>query len=205
MVFTVGITGGISCGKTTAANYFADKGVNVIDADLISRDMVKLGTPALKSIHTHFGSRVMNKDGTLHRKALRHIIFNDASQKKWLEDLLHPLIRKQIVQSIQSATSDYCILVSPLLLETGQHLLVDRILVINTTEAQQVDRTILRDRTTTTQAQAVIDAQLSPQERQKQADDLVENHGSIASLHQQLSRLHQYYLQLAREQDHTVS
>ena len=197
MVFTVGLTGGIASGKTTVTNYFARKGVTVVDADIIARDVVKPETTALDTIGTHFGKSILTKEGTLNRKKLRDIIFNDSQQKEWLEALLHPIIRQQIVEQLQRTSALYAVLVSPLLLETKQHLLVNRIMVVDVPEKEQILRTMKRDQCTEEQAKSIIKTQLSRKERAKHADDLVDNDVSLPALYKHLEILHQKYLKVA--------
>lgn len=199
MTFTVGITGGIASGKTTVTHYFNQKGIQIVDADIVAREVVAPQTSALTEIRKHFGSNILNKDGSLNRKYLRNIIFNDLQKKQWLEALLHPLIRQQIIQKLKQATSSYPILVSPLLLETKQYLLVNRIMVIDVPEEQQIARTMKRDQCTQEQAKSIIGTQLSRKEREKHADDLVYNNGSLSSLYSQLEQLHTAYLKAAEK------
>ena len=194
--FVVGVTGGIGSGKTAATDFFAQKGINIVDADVAARQVVEPGNSALDSIAQRFGKSILQEDGRLNRRQLRHIIFADTAEKVWLEQLLHPIIRQQLVLEIAQSQSPYTILVSPLLMETDQKALVDRILVVDVPEAVQVERTIARDDTTNERVLAIIRQQISRQERVKQADDIVDNSQSLLSLHQQLGALHQQYLNL---------
>ncbi|MEL7401638.1 MAG: dephospho-CoA kinase, partial [Pseudomonadota bacterium] len=130
MSLIVGLTGGIGSGKTAASDHFESLGITVVDADLASRVVVEKGRPALEQIANHFGSDFITDDGELNRARLREEIFASPEAKQWLETLLHPLIREEIQSQLQSAQSDYVILVSPLLIETDQHLLADRVLLI---------------------------------------------------------------------------
>ncbi|MCF7545912.1 dephospho-CoA kinase, partial [Pseudomonas petrae] len=137
----LGLTGGIGSGKSAAAQCFVDLGVHLVDADNAARWVVELGRPALAQIAEHFGASVLQADGTLNRSALRELIFKDPQQRFWLEGLLHPLIREEIRQHLARAESAYAILVSPLLLETSQHQMVQRVLVIDVPESVQIERT----------------------------------------------------------------
>ena len=130
-MFVVGLTGGIGSGKSTVAEMFAALDVELVDADIAAREVVAPGTHALAEIAKHFGSEILMTDGGLDRGALRQVIFNQEKEKHWLEELLHPLIRRWLTQKISSCQTTYCLLVSPLLLETGQAELVDRILVVD--------------------------------------------------------------------------
>lgn len=195
--FVVGVTGGIGSGKTAATERFQSLGITVVDADLASRMVVETGRPALKAIEEHFGSRVIAPDGQLDRRALRDIVFADPEQRKWLERLTHPLIAQEILSQIQSSTSPYTILVSPLLLEGNQHQMVDRILVIDVPQDIQINRTIRRDTTTEAGVKAIIAAQMQRQQRCEKADDIIVNDKDLASLHEAVDHLHTTYLELA--------
>ncbi|MCY4177130.1 MAG: dephospho-CoA kinase, partial [Endozoicomonadaceae bacterium] len=163
------------------------------------------GSQALTAIEKHFGHNVIQNDGTLNRKYLRHIIFNDLAEKKWLEDLLHPLIGQQIVVKLQQITTPYAILVSPLLLETTQSSLVNRVLVIDTPEEAQIKRAASRDNETEEHIKAIIKTQLSPADRLKKADDTVINNGSLQALYEKLDILHSSYLIMAAKQDNNIA
>lgn len=192
----LGLTGGIGSGKSAAAQCFVDLGVHLVDADNAARWVVEPGRPALARIAEHFGQGVLQADGTLDRAALRALIFKDPQQRVWLEALLHPLIREEIVQYLGRAESPYAILVSPLLLETSQHTMVQRILVIDVPEAVQIERTLLRDKTNEDQVRAILKVQASRQERLKRADDVIVNDRDRAWLKSEVERLHHFYLTL---------
>lgn len=194
--WVLGITGGIGSGKTAVANLFAQHQIDVIDADHAARLVVEKGKPALQAIAKHFGSHLLLADGNLDRTALRHAIFNNIEQRHWLEQLLHPLIRQEICHFLENAQSPYAILVSPLLLETTQHELTDRILVIDTTEEIQIARSILRDHTSEQQIRAIMDAQLPRAKRLAYADDVITNDQDQQYLVNQVNHLHQHYLTL---------
>jgi len=196
-MFVVGLTGGIGSGKSAATDYFATLGIEIVDADIASRTVVTLGKPALKHIEEHFGANILLEDGNLDRAKLRQIIFSNAQEKTWLETLLHPLIREEILESINNAKSPYVILVSPLLLETNQHTLCDRILVIDAREDLQLSRTSKRDNNDIEQVRRIMASQASREERLKHADDTIENNADPGHLHQQIDAIHQHYLKLA--------
>jgi dephospho-CoA kinase len=192
----LGLTGGIGSGKSAAAQCFIDLGVHLVDADNAARWVVEPGRPALAQIAEHFGAGVLQADGTLNRSALRELIFKDPQQRVWLEGLLHPLIREEIRQYLARAESAYAILVSPLLLETSQHQMVQRVLVIDVPESVQIERTVLRDRTNEDQVRAILKAQASREERLKRADDVILNDRDPAWLKSEVERLHHFYLTL---------
>lgn len=193
--YIVGLTGGIGSGKTTVANIFADLDVAIIDADIIARDVLAQGTPALAAIVKHFGSQYILDDGQLNRALLRQTIFSNEDDKLWLNNLLHPLIREQLVLQTKAATSPYCLLVAPLLVENNLLKLVDRVLVVDVSEATQIARTIQRDNNDETQVQAIINSQVSRKERIELADDIINNENcSLALLQKSVLALHQKYL-----------
>jgi dephospho-CoA kinase len=192
----LGLTGGIGSGKSAAAQCFVDLGIHLVDADNAARWVVEPGRPALAQIVEHFGADVLQADGTLNRAALRELIFKDPQQRVWLEGLLHPLIREEIRQYLARAESPYAILVSPLLLETSQHQMVQRVLVIDVPEAVQIERTVLRDKTNEAQVRAILKAQASREERLSRADDVIVNDRDPAWLKSEVERLHHFYLTL---------
>jgi len=192
----LGLTGGIGSGKSAAAQCFVDLGVHLVDADQAARWVVEPGRPALAQIAEHFGASVLQGDGALNRSALRELIFKDPQQRVWLESLLHPLIREEIRQYLARAESAYAILVSPLLLETSQHQMVQRVLVIDVPESVQIERTVLRDKTNEEQVRAILKAQASREERLSRADDVIVNDRDPAWLKSEVERLHHFYLTL---------
>lgn len=192
----LGLTGGIGSGKSAAAQCFVDLGVHLVDADHAARWVVEPGRPALAQIAEHFGPSVLQADGTLNRSALRELIFKDPQQRVWLESLLHPLIREEIRQYLARAESAYAILVSPLLLETSQHQMVQRVLVIDVPESVQIERTVLRDKSNEEQVRAILKAQASREERLSRADDVIVNDRDPAWLKSEVERLHHFYLTL---------
>lgn len=197
-MFVVGLTGGIGSGKTAATDYLAQQGITIVDADLASRVVVEPGQPALLTIAEHFGQHVIADDGALDRRALREIVFADPDALKTLEGITHPAIGAELRRQIEASQSPYTVLVSPLLLETSQKTLVDRILVIDASAELQVERTMARDQVPKAQVAAIMKAQLARSKRLDQADDVVENHGSLDALHEQLQVLHEHYLALAK-------
>lgn len=198
MALIVGLTGGIGSGKSEASKRFAERSILVVDADIVAREVVVQGSAALAQIAAHFGADILDATGNLNRSKLREIIFSDPAEKQWLESLLHPIINAEIRHQLANATSVYAILASPLLLETQQFQLVDRILVIDTNEQLQIERASYRDKNNEAQIKAIMQTQLSRQERCARATDIIQNHGSIDELDTQIEKLHQLYLELAQ-------
>ncbi len=196
----VGLTGGIASGKSSVAKIFNDLGVNTVNADLLAREAVEPGQAALQAIADHFGSKILLPDGTLDRASLRKIIFSQSEQKDWLEALLHPLIAALMRTRILESPSPYCILESPLLLETEQHKLVDKILVVDVARETQMKRAMERDKSDASVIQSIIASQLSKEERIERADELIKNEGSLKELRKKVEILHHSYLALANSQ-----
>ncbi|HTF97662.1 MAG TPA: dephospho-CoA kinase [Cellvibrio sp.] len=199
----IGLTGGIGSGKSEVCRRFIARGVKVIDADIVAREVVEPGMPALEKIQEYFGNDVFNTfknqsdSPTLDRKKLREIIFSSPEKKGWLEKLLHPLINQRIREQLTAALGSYTILASPLLLETEQYLLVDRILVIDASEQLQIERASQRDFNDEAQIKAIMRTQLSRQERCMRANDIIQNHGSFTDLDEQVEHFHHLYLEIA--------
>lgn len=191
----IGLTGGIGSGKSAVSDCFEKLGVTVVDADVVAREVVEPGTVALKSIADHFGDDILTAEGALDRAALRTLIFSDENQRKWLEALLHPLIRKEIIAQLNQSDSPYSILSSPLLLETDQQTLVDRVLVVDVPVELQLERTVQRDNNSTNQVKSIISAQSTRTYKQQKADDIILNIGTIEELQKDVFALHQRYLQ----------
>lgn len=194
--WVLGLTGGIGSGKSAAAACFSALGVHVVDADQAARWVVEPGEPALAQIAEHFGSSVLSPEGCLNRSALRQRIFQDAAERRWLESLLHPLIRCRIEQHLAQAESPYAILVSPLLIESGQHQRTQRVLVLDVPESLQLSRTMARDGADAAQVQAILQAQMSREERLRHAHDVLPNEGTPEQLAQAVAQLHAFYLSL---------
>jgi dephospho-CoA kinase len=196
-MYVVGLTGGIGSGKTAASDYLASLGIGVVDADIVARDIVAIGQPALDQIVQYFGSDILQADGSLNRSALRAIVFNQPSERKVLESITHPAIRQRIQQQLTNSTSPYTLLVSPLLFESGQYQFANRSLVIDASEDLQRQRASQRDGVSSEQIASIMAAQLTRAERLQKADDVVINHGDLDELYQQLDLVHQRYLQLS--------
>ncbi len=197
-MLVVALTGGIGSGKTTACRLFETLGSPIIDADLIARSLVEPGEPALDEITQQFGSAVLTTKGSLDRKRLRQLIFSDSKKKQLLESILHPRIRREMVRRIAELTTPYCIVAIPLLVESSQMEIADRILVIDTTEDEQRQRVIERDEQTEEAVAAIISSQASRAARLALADDIIDNSGDIRHLRAQVETYHQKYLSIAK-------
>nr|WP_136250309.1 dephospho-CoA kinase [Ningiella ruwaisensis] len=208
--FVVGVTGGIGSGKTTVTDLFAQKGIVVVDADVIAREVVAPGTKGLDAIVDRFGEEILLVDGTLDRNALRTRVFSHPADKRFLDSLLHPLIRDEMISQTQAASSIYSILSIPLLVENQLQHLVDRVLVVDVDEQIQLERASQRDKvkskslsTENEQAikntiQAIMKNQASRQQRLAVADDVVNNNGNELALVEQVENLHNLYVNLAQ-------
>jgi len=195
----IGLTGGIASGKTTVSNQFIEYGVDVVDADIVAREIVAPGSFALQEISSKFGYHVLLPNGELNRRTLRDIIFNDESDKKWLNELLHPLIRQEITTQLAHCTSDYCLLVAPLLIENNMLSLVNRVLVVDVDEQTQIQRTMTRDKCSNAQANAIVASQISRSKRLNAADDVIKNTGMINRLTNDVKTLHDKYTKIAKD------
>lgn len=197
--YIIGLTGGIGSGKTTIANIFAKLGVDIVDADIVAREAVAVGSDALKAIEHYFGSSILLENGALNRGLLRQKIFSNEQDKTWLNNLLHPLIRQLILTQLAHCKSPYCILVAPLLLENNLHSVVNRVLVIDVDEETQITRTCQRDNNSPEQIQKMIASQISREQRLMKADDVIDNqHSSSDDIQKQVKKLNRDYLAYAR-------
>jgi dephospho-CoA kinase len=194
MTYVVGVTGGIGSGKSAATAEFEKLGITVVDADVVARQVVMPGTPCLQAIAEHFGDAILTADRELNRKALRQRVFSNPEEKEWLNKLLHPAIRQEIISQLEQAGSPYVILSAPLLLENGLEKYCQRVLVVDVPESLQISRTIHRDDSPKSEVEAIMKAQLSRNERLKRANDVLNNDGSLEQLEQQVLQLHQRYL-----------
>ena len=194
----IGLTGGIGCGKSAVSDLFAGLGVPVIDADVVAREVVEPGRPALEEIARRFGPETLLADGQLNRKRLRRLIFYDIQARKDLEAMLHPRIRRSMQEQLRQLHSPYVILSIPLLLETGQENTVDRLLVVDCSPELQIDRICARDGADPDQAGEILRAKGSRRDRLNAADDVIENNDSLEALEQKVRSLHGKYLALSR-------
>ena len=201
---TIGLTGGIATGKSTVADMFSELGAEVIDTDVIARGVVRHGQPALTEIRKTFGADVIAADGSLDRKAMRGIVFASDEKRRILESILHPRIREEAMNQAAVASGPYLIIVVPLLVDSPLRSGMDRILVVDCCEEVQFARLLDRDAESSDQAQRMIDAQASRQERLSIADDVIQNDGDLQDTRQQVELLHSSYRTLAQEQSATA-
>lgn len=195
--FVVGLTGGIGSGKTTVANLFAAEGISLVDADIVAREVVAPGSTGLEAIVTHFGIEILTPEGELDRAKLRQRIFSHPEEREWLNQLLHPMIRQEMLAQVEKATSAYVIMVVPLLFENGLDRLVNRTLVVDISPELQINRTVKRDNVDASQVNNIISSQCSRSEKLARADDIIDNQGEISTLKREVLALHQRYLQLS--------
>lgn len=198
MPLKIGLTGGIGSGKSTAAALFAQLGAEVIDTDVIAHRLTQPASSALAAIYHEFGDALLLPDGSLDRAKLRHLIFADPAAKSRLENILHPLIRQEVLARLAGSQAAYVIVVAPLLLEAaGYRELVDRVLVVDCDENKQVARVMARSQLNPTEVQAIMRNQLSAKERLAHADDVLDNNGDNENLRRQITTMHEKYLALA--------
>jgi dephospho-CoA kinase len=193
----IGLTGGIGCGKSTVAGLFARHHVPVIDSDLIAREVVAPGQPALEEIVQTFGRQMLQADGSLDRAALRETVFHDRQALERLNAIVHPRVREAIAAGLGQLDAAYCIVVVPLLIEAGMTDLVDRILVVDCDRDVQLARLLGRDGMTRELAEAILARQADRQTRLAQANDVIDNNGDIAGLTAQVDALDRRYRGLA--------
>ena len=191
----IGLTGGIASGKTTVSDCFKKLGTQVIDADIISHEVTEPSGSAFEEILSEFGSEILDEKGLIKRKKMRAIIFNDPSQKKILENIIHPKVRDEMFQRINKSDDHYLIVSVPLLVETGMHQIMDRNLLVDCSEDTQIERLMHRDKITLNEARAILKNQASRSDRKKIADDLIvnENNVTLIKLENEVLELHKYY------------
>lgn len=195
--FTVVLTGGIASGKTLISDEFAKLGVPVIDTDIIARNLVEPGRPALKEIEQAFGANMIDSSGRLKRAEMRAIIFSDSKKRKQLEAILHPRIRYEADKAVASVTSAYCVLVIPLLAERGVYPFIDHVLVVDVDPETQISRLMKRDNISRLQAELALASQASREQRLLLADDVLDNSVSIEKARNEVKLLHKKYQELA--------
>src|SRR5690606_8105770 len=195
----IGLTGGIASGKTTVADLFAARGVPLVDADVSAREVVAAGSSGLAAVVEAFGSEILTTTGELDRRALRARVFGQPEERRRLESILHPLIRQHLQDSLQALSGPYALLVAPLLLEGDLSKAVQRVLVVDVPEEVQIARVMSRDGSSREEAEAILRAQMSRQERLARADDVIVNDGDLDALEPQVERLHRQYLRLAAD------
>ena len=195
MVYCVGLTGNVASGKTTVSELFANLGVDVINADVISKALTAKNQAAYNNIVAYYGPDILRDDGELNRHALRDIIFSNRKARKWLEALLHPLIRQKIETQVALCATPYCIIEIPLLVDRKTYPYLNRVLLVHAPVAAQVSRVMQRDACSKAQAQAILSAQPDMKLRMKHADDMLNNDSGFNELKDAVTKLHHQYLQ----------
>lgn len=199
MPYCVGLTGGIGCGKSAAADMFAALGAHVVDTDAISHELTAPGGAAMIAIGHEFGPDFVRGDGGLDRARMRGLVFSDATAKSRLEAILHPLIRARVRDAVQASTGAYVLLVVPLLLETGSYRdAIHRVLVVDCPEPLQIERTMARSRLTEDEVRRIMATQVARERRLREADDVLANDADIETLRANVEALHAQYLAAAR-------
>lgn len=203
MPYIIGLTGGIGSGKSTIADLFRDLGVPLIDADIVARQVVEKGSPLLAQIADHFGEQILTETGELDRAALRQVIFSSEEAKNWLNNLLHPAIRHEMLRQLEQTHAPYVLWVVPLLIENHLSEFCDRVLVVDVEPEIQLERAAKRDQSKIEVIKNIMAAQVDRPTRLQFADDVIENNRplseNLAHLTQQVARLHQMYLTLAQQ------
>jgi len=197
-MFAVGLTGGIGCGKSSAARLFAELGAGVIDTDAIAHQLTQADSPAMDAIRLKFGVDYVSPDGSLDRVKMRRLVFSDREAKTNLEAILHPLIKQEVLLEMECTQAPYLLIVVPLLLETGNYNdLVQRVLVVDCDEAQQLERTMARGTLSAAEVRAIMASQFDRETRLRSADDIIGNIGGPEDLQRQVANLHRQYVELA--------
>ena len=198
MAIIIGLSGGIASGKTTVANLFHEHfNIDIVDADIVAREVVAVGSDGLKQITDRFGETILLEDGSLNRSKLRELIFSDPTEKQWLNDLLHPMIRNKIDSDLSKVTSPYGLLVAPLLVENQMQSMADRVLIVDVPTEVQIERTMSRDNVSREQVASILKSQASREQRLAVADDVIKNHTKNQELLPQITDLHQKYLAIS--------
>lgn len=198
-MYCIGLTGNIASGKSTVIKCFRSLGIQTISADQIARELTRSNEPAFALIKNHFGEQVINNLGELNRPLLRKLIFASVEHRLWLENLLHPLIRKAIEEKISANEGAYCVIEIPLLKNRRDYPYIDRILVVIADREKQVERIMKRDNCTAAEALSIIATQPNESSRQELADDLIINNDCIDKLLNVIKKLHYKYLHFASE------
>ncbi|UHD14900.1 dephospho-CoA kinase [Thiocapsa bogorovii] len=196
-MLVIGLTGGIGSGKSTVADALAASGAAVIDTDVIARELTEPGQPALREIAATFGADLIGPNGRLNRDALRALVFSNSDARARLEGILHPRIKDRMLKQLAETDAPYAVLVIPLLFETNQHTLVDRVLVVDLPESEQRQRVRLRSGLTDGEIDRIVSSQISRAERLARADDILDNSRDRPALLAQVEGIHRTYLALA--------
>ena len=198
-IFVVVLTGGIASGKTVVSDLFSEQGVPVIDTDVIARQVVQADSPVLQRIAAEFGSDFLDTERNLNRRKMRDAIFSDPEKKDRLESIVHPAIAAEALRQVSIRSEPWCLLVVPLLAESGRYTWIDRVLVVDVSESIQIERVMARDNISRQQAQAILLAQAGRRKRLALADDVIDNSGSLDELNSKVKALCQKYTALAAE------
>lgn len=196
-MLVVALTGGVGSGKSTVTRLFRKQGVTTIDVDKIAHELSARGAVAYADLCDHFGQGILDKTGEINRKKLRKIVFAEPRERKWLEQLLHPLILDEAAKRVDRADGVYCIIEIPLLAEQGAPEWVNRVLVVDASKAIRINRVAKRDAMPVSGIHAMMQAQTNRKKRLAIADDVIENTGTLDDLAEKVSQLHQYYLHLS--------
>lgn len=197
--FKVGLTGGLASGKSTVAQFFSRLGVEIIDTDVLAKELTEPNTESFSKIIEYFGKNYLTTSGHLDRGKLRKRVFEQHKDKQWLEDLLHPLIWQRVNKLVDSSKAEYVIIVIPLLVETDSVHTVDRVLVVDLAETLQIERALGRDDCSEAVIKAIIDSQAKREERLKSADDVIVNDRDQLELKKVANALHKQYLKMAKK------
>lgn len=204
MTLIIGLTGGIGCGKSSVSQFFSELGMAVIDTDVIAHSLTQSDGSAIPAIREYFGDHFITSAGMLDRNKMRELVFNDDNARTMLEKILHPLILEEVHQLLKQTDSPYAILVVPLLFETEDYQqIVDRILVVDCDEQQQITRVMARSHLSEQQVKAIIATQTPRINRLQHADDIIVNNQDMDYLRMQVLHLHHEYMLLT--QNHSNS
>jgi dephospho-CoA kinase len=190
----IGLTGGIGSGKSSAADFFQNEGISVIDTDQLARKVIEKDTPGYSKVVDSFGANILDNNDSIDRAKLREAVFHDSEKRKILESITHPLVRELMVQKISSSTSPYSIIMVPLIFETNSAKNYDRVLVIDCDVEIQLERAMARDENSADLIQKIIDSQCSRSERLSIANDVIPNNHSIEDLKKRSLAMHKFYL-----------
>ncbi|UDG80884.1 Dephospho-CoA kinase [Candidatus Hartigia pinicola] len=199
MTYIIALTGGIGSGKTTVTNEFTNLGIRVIDSDVIARQLVTFGSPALNAIVNQFGVNIIHSDGSLNRKRLRNIIFFENNKKKWLNNLLHPLIHQETQRQLRENDTNYILWVTPLLIENHLSHLANRILLIDVTPKEQISRTMKRDKISKKHVIQILKSQAHREKRLLYAHDIIHNYNGRFNISHTVAKLHKKYMLLSQQ------
>lgn len=194
----IGLTGGIGSGKSAAADLFNNLGIDTIDADDLAKDSLNISSQGYELFIKEFGKKYLDENKNINRELLRKDIFNDPAAKLKLENIIHPLVRTGIQSFIDNSSSEYCIVVVPLIFETNTSKFYDRILVIDCDVDAQISRTSKRDKQTNNAIKNIINKQATREQRLSIADDVIENNGSLESLRDAVFKTHKKYMELIK-------